>query len=96
MALSRGFLNSLRPTGSWFFPRSELDKKFEAQSVVADPDERRLLVWEIDKQLQLDAARPIIMHNRAATCWQAQVKGETLMINSIFNGWRFEDVWLDR
>jgi len=22
VALSRGFLNSLRPTGSWFFPRS--------------------------------------------------------------------------
>jgi peptide/nickel transport system substrate-binding protein len=74
----------------------ELDKKFAEQSATADPDKRRQLVWDIDKQLQLDAARPIIMFNRTATCWQASVKNETLMVNSIFNGWRFEDVWLDR
>jgi len=24
------------------------------------------------------------------------VKGLTMMVNSIYNGWRFEDVWLDR
>ncbi len=24
------------------------------------------------------------------------VKGLTLMVNSIFNGWRMEDVWLDK
>ena len=65
------------------------------QSTKADQDKRRKLVWEIDKQLQLDAARPIIMHNRTATCWQPQVKNETLMVNSIFNGWRMEDLWLD-
>ena len=74
----------------------ELDKKFAEQSQIADPDKRRQLVWEIDKQLQLDAARPIIMFNRTATCWQKEVKNETLMVNSIFNGWRFEDIWLDR
>jgi peptide/nickel transport system substrate-binding protein len=73
-----------------------LDAKFDAQSGEPDPDRRRALVWEIDKQLQLDAARPIIMHNRTATCWQPQVKGVTLMVNSIFNGWRMEDVRLDR
>jgi peptide/nickel transport system substrate-binding protein len=74
----------------------ELDKKFEEQSAIADPDKRRQLVWEIDKQLQLDAARPTIMFNRTATCWQKDVKNETLMVNSIFNGWRMEDVWLDK
>ena len=74
----------------------DLDQKFDEQSATADPDKRRQLVWDIDKQLQLDAARPIIMHNRTATCWQKQVNNETLMINSIFNGWRFEDIWLDR
>ena len=26
----------------------------------------------------------------------AQVKGLTIMVNSIYNGWRFEDVWLDK
>jgi hypothetical protein len=24
------------------------------------------------------------------------VKGLTMMVNSIYNGWRFEDVWLDK
>ena len=31
-----------------------------------------------------------------ATCWQPRVKGLTIMVNSIFNGWRMEDVWLDK
>ncbi|HZT89492.1 MAG TPA: ABC transporter substrate-binding protein [Stellaceae bacterium] len=74
----------------------ELDKKFDEQSMIADPEKRKRLVWEIDKQLQEDGARPIIFHNIGATCMQPQVKGLTIMVNSIYNGWRFEDVWLDR
>ena len=57
---------------------------------------RRQLVWEIDKKLQGDGARPIIYHFRAATCWQPALKGLTVMVNSQYNGWRMEDVWLDR
>jgi len=30
------------------------------------------------------------------TCMQPQLKGLTIMVNSQFNGWRMEDVWLDR
>jgi hypothetical protein len=26
---------------------------------------------------------------------QPKVKGLTIMVNSIFNGWRMEDIWLD-
>jgi len=74
----------------------ELDQKFEQQSAMSDQDKRRQLVWEIDRQLQNDAARPIISHNRTATCWQPFVKNETLMVNTIFNGWRMEDLWLDK
>ena len=40
-------------------------------------------------------ARPIIYHDRAATCWQPHVKGFVLHDNSIYNHWRFENVWLD-
>ena len=29
-------------------------------------------------------------------CWQPLVKGLTIMVNSLFNGWRMEDVWLDK
>ena len=58
--------------------------------------ERRKLVWEIDKKLQEDGARPVIQHDWAATCWRPDVKGLNLAINTIYNHWRFEDVWLDR
>jgi peptide/nickel transport system substrate-binding protein len=74
----------------------ELDKKFDEQSMMSDQEARKKLVWEIDKQLQEDGARPIITHNVNATCMQPAVKGLTIMVNSIFNGWKMEDVWLDR
>jgi peptide/nickel transport system substrate-binding protein len=74
----------------------ELEKLFNQQSTIADQEQRKKLVWEIDKQLQEDGARPIIYHFRAATCMQPVVKGLTIMVNSQYNGWRFEDVWLDR
>ncbi|MBV8777917.1 MAG: peptide ABC transporter substrate-binding protein [Alphaproteobacteria bacterium] len=74
----------------------ELDKKFEEQSAMTDQDARKRLVWEIDKRLQEDGARPIIFHTRTATCMQSKVKGLTTMVNSIYNGWKMEDVWLDQ
>ena len=74
----------------------ELEKLFVAQSTEADQDKRKRLVWDIDKKLQEDGARPIIYHFRAATCWQPQLKGVTIMVNSQYNGWRMEDWWLDR
>jgi peptide/nickel transport system substrate-binding protein len=52
-------------------------------------------VWEIERKLAEDGARPIILYDCRATCWEPRVKGLTLMVNSIFNGWRMEDVWLD-
>ncbi len=74
----------------------ELDKEFDQQSAETDQGKRKKLVWEIDRKLQEDGARPIIFHNIGATCWQPYVKGLTMMVNSIYNGWRFEDVWLDK
>jgi len=73
----------------------ELEKLFERQSIEADQEKRRRLVWEIDKKLQQDGARLIIYHLRGATCWQPRVKGLTTMMNSIYNGYRYEDLWLD-
>jgi peptide/nickel transport system substrate-binding protein len=74
----------------------ELERLFDAQSAEPDPAARKTLVWQIDKLLQEDVARPIIYHAPAAGCWQPHVKGLTIMVNSIYNGWRFEDVWLDK
>ena len=50
----------------------------------------------LERRLAEDGARPIIYYNRGGTCWRPQVKGRTQMVNSIYNGWRMEDVWLDK
>lgn len=75
---------------------AEMTKLFEEQSRETDRKKRQEMVWEIDRRLQEDIARPIISHGRAAGCWQPHVKNLTIHVNSIYNGWRFEDVWLDK
>ena len=72
------------------------DALIDKQSVEPDADKRRQLVWDIERRLARDASRPIIVYTRAATCWQPRVKGLTMVVNSVFNGFRFEDVWLDK
>jgi peptide/nickel transport system substrate-binding protein len=74
---------------------ADMEKRFLAQSMETDPATRRRMVWDIDRQLQQDAVRPIVYHNVMATCWHRRVHGLTLAANSMFNGWRMEDVWLD-
>ncbi|HEX9534716.1 MAG TPA: ABC transporter substrate-binding protein [Stellaceae bacterium] len=74
----------------------ELDKMVDRQSMEFDQKKRKELVWAIERKLAEDAARPILWHNRTGTCWHPYVKGFTLMVNSVYNGWRMEDVWLDR
>jgi len=73
----------------------QVDNLIEQQSMEADEARRKQLVWEIERMLAEDVARPIIFYERAATCWQPYVKGHTMMVNSVFNGWLMEDVWLD-
>jgi peptide/nickel transport system substrate-binding protein len=75
---------------------AEVDQLIDRQSMEADQEKRKQLVWEIERKLAEDGARPIIFYDRRATCWQPHVKGLTLMVNSLFNGWRMEDVWLDK
>lgn len=74
----------------------EIEKLFDVQSQETDIAKRKKLVWEIDKKLQEDVARPIIFHARTGTCWKPYVKGVTVMSNSSYNGYRYEDVWLDK
>jgi peptide/nickel transport system substrate-binding protein len=73
----------------------EFDKLVDRQSVEADTAKRRELVWQIERILAEEAVRPVIFYTRAATCRLPRVKGLTIMVNSLFNGWRFEDLWLD-
>jgi peptide/nickel transport system substrate-binding protein len=74
----------------------ELEKMYVQQSIEPDPTKRKQLVWEIDRRLQEDAARPMIFNYRLGACRSPAVHGITIMVNSLFNGWRFEDAWLDQ
>ncbi len=47
------------------------------------------------EKLVEDDARPVIFYPTGVTCMQPQLKGLTIMVNSIYNGSRFEDLWLD-
>ena len=70
----------------------EIDALVDKQSVEPDQAKRKQIVWEIDRKLQRDVVRPMLYYGRSATCRRPEVKGVTVMVNSIFNGWRMEDV----
>ena len=74
----------------------DVDALIDKQSQELDLQKRRKMVWEIERKLAEDLARPIILYDRVATCWQPYVKGFVLHHNSIYNNWRYEDVWLDK
>jgi peptide/nickel transport system substrate-binding protein len=73
-----------------------LEKEFDAQSMETDVAKRKAMVWDIERKLADDVVRPIIYHDVAGACWHSYVKNVTIMVNSIYNGWRWEDVWLDK
>jgi peptide/nickel transport system substrate-binding protein len=75
---------------------AEVDKLIDKQSAESDLQKRKKLVWEIERKLIEDDARPILFYTRAASCRMPQVKGLTTMVNSIYNGNRFEDLWLEQ
>ena len=68
----------------------------EQQSMETDEQRRRQQVWALERKLAEDAGRPIIFYASNASCWRPTVKGLTLMVNSVFNSYRYEDIWLDR
>jgi hypothetical protein len=56
---------------------------------------------DVDDRWALRASDRVLLGNKtgatrlgfAVLLW---VKGLTIMVNSIYNGWRYEDVWLDK
>jgi peptide/nickel transport system substrate-binding protein len=73
-----------------------IDKLVDRQSTESSFEKRKKLVWEIERKLIDDDARPILFYTRAANCREPYVKGLTTMVNSIYNSYRFEDLWLDK
>ena len=74
----------------------EIEKLLEQQSQEEDAEKRKKIVWEIESKLINDVARPIIFHGRGATCWHPHLKGHVQHENSLYNNWKFEQVWLDK
>jgi peptide/nickel transport system substrate-binding protein len=74
----------------------EIDALIAKQSAERDQEKRKQIAWEIDRKLTQDAVRPMLYYMRGGTCWRPEVKNITVMVNSIYNGWRMEDVWLER
>jgi peptide/nickel transport system substrate-binding protein len=74
----------------------EIDKLIGQQSMEPDQEKRKHIVWEIERRLVEDDAKPLVYFNRGGICWDSKVKGLTVMVNSIYNGWRMEDIWLDQ
>ena len=73
-----------------------VDELIERQSQETNADKRRQLVWQIERKLIEEDARPDILYVRGITCRRPYVKGLISMVNSIYNGSRFEDLWLDQ
>ena len=74
----------------------EVDAMIDAQSREIDIEKRKRLVWAVERKLADDVARPIISWGVANTCMYPHLKGLVLQHNAIYNGWRFDDVWLDK
>jgi len=75
---------------------AEVDKLLAAQSRELDKEKRKKIVWQIERILVDDAARPVVLHSSAGNCWQPYVKNFHPHDNSQYNNLRFEDVWLDK
>jgi peptide/nickel transport system substrate-binding protein len=71
-----------------------VDELIDRQSQETNADKRRQLVWQIERKLIEEDARPDILYVRGITCRRPNVKGLISMVNSIYNGSRFEDLWL--
>jgi peptide/nickel transport system substrate-binding protein len=75
---------------------ADVDRLLAAQSRELDKDKRKAIVWDIERLLVEDAARPMIQFGVAGNCWQPYVRNFTPHDNSQYNNMRFEDVWLDK
>ena len=73
----------------------DVDAMIAAQSAERDPEKRKKIAWEIDKKLTNEAVRPMLYYMYGATCWQPGLKGVNIQVNSIYNNWRLDDVWLE-
>jgi len=70
-------------------------KMIEAQSQELDPKKRLALVWQIQKKLEMDVARPVMGWRLAYMTEWPHVKN-LVPHQSIYNWARMQEVWLDK
>jgi peptide/nickel transport system substrate-binding protein len=83
--------------GRWYQRHSlpELDKLFEQQKFMADPEARKKVVWEMDKLAMNDAAYLIMLWGELYHVRWNFVKGWTHTPNIRSTNSRMDYVWLD-
>ncbi|MBV8492439.1 MAG: ABC transporter substrate-binding protein, partial [Alphaproteobacteria bacterium] len=74
----------------------DVDRLIEQQSMEGDAGRRKQILWQIERKLAEDDVRPIIFYADRGSCRRPDVKNEIVNSNSIFDGARREDVWLDK
>ena len=83
--------------GRWYQRRSlpELDKLYEQQKFIADPEERKKVIWEMDK-LAINDAAYLVLHwfDLHHVRWDF-VKGWTITPDIRSTNARMDFVWLD-
>jgi hypothetical protein len=88
------------PLRVWSLPRTTAGPRWKSCWTYSRNNpickKRKAMVWEIERKLAEDVARPIVYHYTAATCWHAPLKGYVHQANSICNNCRFDQVWLER
>ncbi len=72
-----------------------VDKLIDAQSSELDRAKRLKMVWDIQKKLEADVARPMLGWRKEYFVHWPYVKG-LVAHNSLYNWGRKQDVWLDR
>jgi ABC-type transport system substrate-binding protein len=83
--------------GRWYQRHSlpELDKLFEQQKFMADPEARKKVVWEMDSMAMNDAAYLILLWSNTYHVRWNFVKGWTHTPNIRSTNARMDYVWLD-
>src|SRR5215472_9291702 len=69
----------------------EVDALVDRQSAEPDPEQRKKLVWEIERRLVEDDARPSIFYPTSGICRYPYMKGQVASVNGNYNNWRMED-----
>ena len=73
---------------------AEVDQLIDRQASEPDTGKRNEIVWDIERKLAEDAARPALFYPKPAACRQPYFKAYTMMVNGNYSGWR--DAWLGR